>query len=125
LAGTSTLIACLIGAQPFWWWLAAAITLKTARPLGRSITALRKGDISIDLLDVAATFAALATGRHITAAFVIWMVGIGDMLLDISAQQARCALSILMRRKEAEIDAVTRVATGADRSGRMGIRSPT
>jgi len=102
LAGTSTLIACLIGAAPFWWPLAAAITLNTVRPLGRSIAALHKGEISIDLLDVAATFAALATGRNITAAFVIWMVGIGDMLLDISANQARSALSMLMRRKEQE-----------------------
>ncbi len=102
LAGTSTLVACLIGAAPFWWPLAAAITLNTARPLGRSIAALHKGEISIDLLDVAATFAALATGRNITAAFVIWMVGIGDMLLDISANQARSALSMLMRRKEQE-----------------------
>jgi len=33
------------------------------RPLGRSIAALRKGQVSIDLLDVAATFAALATRR--------------------------------------------------------------
>ena len=103
LAGTSTLIACFIGAAPFRWPLAAAVTLNTARPLGRSIAALRKGEISIDLLDVAATFAALATGRHITAAFVIWMVGIGDMLLDISARQARSALSMLMRRKEQEV----------------------
>jgi Cu2+-exporting ATPase len=101
LGGTSTLIACLTGAAPFWW-LAAAITLNTARPLGRSIAALRKGEISIDLLDVAATFAALATRRPITAAFVIWMVGIGDMLLDISAHQARSALSMLMRRREQE-----------------------
>ena len=101
LAGTSTLIACLTGAAPFWW-LAAAITLNTARPLARSIAALCKGEISIDLLDVAATFAALATRRPITAAFVIWMVGIGDMLLDISAHQARSALSMLMRRREQE-----------------------
>ena len=102
LAGTSTLIACFFGPTPFWWWLAAAIGLNTARPLARSIAALRNGEISIDLLDVAATFAALATGRHVTAAFVIWMVGIGDMLLDLSAHQARSALSVLMRRKEQE-----------------------
>jgi heavy metal translocating P-type ATPase len=101
LAGTSTLIMSLAAAKPFWW-LAVAITLNTLRPLGRSIAALRKGEVSIDLLDVAATFAALATGRPITAAFVIWMVGVGDLLLDISANQARSALSMLMRRKEQE-----------------------
>ena len=92
---------CLTRAAPFPW-LAVGITLNTLRPLGRSIAALRKGEISIDLLDVAATFAALATGRPITAAFVIWMVGVGDLLLDISANNARSALSMLMRRREQE-----------------------
>jgi len=99
LSGTSTLIACLAGAAPFSI-LAAAVMLNTIRPLARSIASLREGEISIDLLDVAATFAALATRRPITAAFVIWMVGIGDFLLDISANNARSALSMLMRRKE-------------------------
>jgi Cu2+-exporting ATPase len=101
LSGTSTLIACLTHAAPFPV-LAAAVLLNTFRPLGRSIAALREGQISVDLLDVAATFAALATGRPITAAFVIWMVGIGDFLLDVSANNARSALSMLMRHKEPE-----------------------
>jgi heavy metal translocating P-type ATPase len=101
LSGTSTLIACLVGAAPFPV-LAVAVLLNTVRPLARSIAALRQRQISIDLLDVAATFAALATGREITAAFVIWMVGIGDLLLDVSANNARSALSMLMRRKEPE-----------------------
>jgi len=101
LSGTSTLLACVGGIAPFPF-LAIAVILNTIRPLGRSITALRQGQISIDLLDVAATFAALATGREITAAFVIWMVGVGDYLLDVSANNARSALSMLMRRKEPE-----------------------
>ena len=101
VSGTSTLIACLFRAAPFPV-LAVAVLLNTIRPLNRSIAALRRGEISIDLLDVAATFAALATGRDITAAFVIWMVGIGDFLLDVSANNTRSALSMLMRRKEPE-----------------------
>jgi len=101
LSGTSTLLACLAHVAPFPY-LAVAVILNTIRPLGRSITALRQGQISIDLLDVAATLAALATGREITAAFVIWMVGVGDYLLDVSASNARSALSMLMRRKEPE-----------------------
>jgi Cu2+-exporting ATPase len=101
LSGTSTLFACLTHAAPFPL-LALAVALNTLRPLGRSITALREGQVSIDLLDVAATLAALATGRPITAAFVIWMVGIGDFLLDVSANNARSALSMLMRHKEPE-----------------------
>jgi Cu2+-exporting ATPase len=99
LAGTSVLFMCVTrAASPTW--LAVGITYNTLRPLARSLAALRRGTISIDLLDVAATFAALATGRPITAAFVIWMVGIGDLLLDISADKARSALSTLMQRKD-------------------------
>ena len=101
LSGTSTLIACLTHGAPFPL-LAIAVALNTLRPLNRSIAALREGKMSVDLLDVAATLAALATGRPITAAFVIWMVGIGDLLLDISANNARSALSMLMRHKEPE-----------------------
>jgi Cu2+-exporting ATPase len=99
LSGTSTLIACLAGAAPFPV-LASFVLLSTLPALGRSIAALRQGQVSIDLLDVAATFAALATRRPITAAFVIWMVGAGDLLLDLSANNTRSALSMLMRRKE-------------------------
>ena len=120
LSGTSTLIACLGGVAPFPW-LAVAVMLNTVRPLGRSIAALREGEISIDLLDVAATLAALATGRSITAAFVIWMVGIGDLLLDISANNARSALSMLMRRKEPE---ALRVLAGWPHRNGAGRRSP-
>jgi len=122
LSGTSTLIACIVGAAPFPV-LAAAVLLNTVRPLARSIAALRQREISIDLLDVAATFAALATGREITAAFVIWMVGIGDLLLDVSANNARSALSMLMRRKEPEAlrvlpdGAIETVAVGDLRAG--------
>ena len=101
LSGTSVLFMCLTRAAPFPW-LAMGITLNTLRPLGRSLAALREGKTSIDLLDVAATYAALATRRPITAAFVIWMVGVGDLLLDISANKARSALSILMQRREQE-----------------------
>jgi heavy metal translocating P-type ATPase len=101
LAGTAVLLLCLTRAVSFPW-LALGIAENTLRPLGRSVAALRKGQISIDLLDVAATFAALATGRPITAAFVIWMVGVGDLLLDISANNARSAISMLMQRRDQE-----------------------
>jgi heavy metal translocating P-type ATPase len=101
LACTGVLLMCLTGAVSFPW-LALGVAQNSLRPLGRSIAALRKGQVSIDLLDVVATFAALATRRPITASFVIWMVGVGDLLLDISANNARSALSMLMRRRDQE-----------------------
>ena len=101
LSGTSVLFMCITGATSPGW-LTFGVVLNTLRPLARSLVALGEGQVSIDLLDVAATFAALATGRYTTAAFVIWMVGIGDLLLDVSAHQARSALSTLLRRGERE-----------------------
>jgi Cu2+-exporting ATPase len=101
LLATSTLILCLTRVVPFSA-LAMGVVLSTLRPLHRSAIALIQGQLSIDLLDVAATFAALASRRPATAAFVIWMVAVGDLLLDISANNARTALSTVMQRKERE-----------------------
>ncbi len=98
-SGTSVLLMCLTHAASFEW-LALGVAYNAMLPLARSVVALRRGEFSVDLLDVAATFAALATRRPITAAFVIWMVGVGDLLLDVSANNARSAISTLMRRKE-------------------------
>jgi Cu2+-exporting ATPase len=98
---SGVLLMCLTGAVSFPW-LALGVLQNSLRPLSRSIAALREGEVSIDLLDVAATLAALATHRPITASFVIWMVGVGDLLLDISANNTRSALSMLMRRKDQE-----------------------
>jgi heavy metal translocating P-type ATPase len=101
VSDTSALILCLSRMAPFpvmaYW-----ITLNALRPLRRSLEAFSEGRISIDLLDVAATFAALATGRPITAAFVLWMVGVGDLLLDVSANIARSAMAPLVRLTEQE-----------------------
>ncbi|MFI5302603.1 MAG: heavy metal translocating P-type ATPase, partial [Polyangiales bacterium] len=99
LSGTSVLFMCITRAAPFPW-LAFGVLTGAWRPFWRSLGALREGKMSVDALDVAATIAALATRRVTTAAFVIWMVGVGDLLLDLSASQARAALSTLMRRRE-------------------------
>ncbi len=99
LNGTSVLLMCLSRSVPFPI-LAVGITFNCLRPMLRSAEALMQGEVSIDLLDVAATFAALATRRPATAAFVIWMVGVGDLLLDVSASSARNALSKLLERTE-------------------------
>ena len=87
LAGTTVLAMCLSRAFPMSV-MAAGITLVALRPMRRSAEALIvEGKLNIDSLDVAATFAALATGRPATAAFVIWMVGIGDLLAGCFGQE--------------------------------------
>jgi Cu2+-exporting ATPase len=116
LTCTTVLLACLTRAVPFPL-LAAGVTVSSLRPLRRALAALQQGRTSIDLLDVAATFAALATGRAATAAFVIWMVGVGDLLLDASASNARSAVSMLMRRREQE--ALRLLPTGSTEAVRV------
>jgi len=101
VSDTAALLLALSGIVPFPI-MASWIAVNALRPLRRSLEALSEGRISIDLLDVAATFAALATRRPVTAAFVLWMVGIGDFLLDISANAARSALSPLIKLAEHE-----------------------
>jgi len=105
LCCTGVLLTCLARAAPFPA-LAAGVVCGSLRPLHRSVIGLTEGKISIDLLDVAATFAALATRRPVTAAFVIWMVGVGDLLLDVSANNARSAISTLIQHREQETEVV-------------------
>jgi heavy metal translocating P-type ATPase len=101
-AGTTVLMMCLSRAFPMPV-MAAGIVLVALRPMARSVDAfINEGKLSIDSLDVAATFAALATGRPATAAFVIWMVGVGDLLLDFSANTTRHALSKLVQQRDRE-----------------------
>ena len=103
LASTSVLILCMSRVFPLPV-MAIGIALVSLRPLRRSIEVLiHEKKCNIDALDVAATVAALATGRPATAAFVIWMVGVGDLLLDISSNSTRNALSKLIHSKELEV----------------------
>jgi Cu2+-exporting ATPase len=81
--------------------LSAVVLCNMLRPLRRSFVSLQEGRVSVDLLDVAATSASLATGQPATAAFILWMVGIGDLLLDLTTDKARAALTRLMQLKQA------------------------
>jgi Cu2+-exporting ATPase len=99
VASSAVLGLCVTRAFPFPI-LAGGIVLNMLRPLRRTLIALSQGQISIDLLDVVASWAALLTGQAATASFILWMVSIGDLLLDISADKARTALSKLMQMEE-------------------------
>jgi Cu2+-exporting ATPase len=99
LNATLVLGLCLTRALPFPA-LAVGVLTSMARPTHRTLNALLEGQASIDLLDVAAATAALAARLPATAAFVIWMVAIGDLLLDVSAGGARVAVSRLLGQRE-------------------------
>jgi Cu2+-exporting ATPase len=47
----------------------------------------------VDVLDVAAVGLSLATNRTATAAFVTWLLGLGDLVLERTSDRARDALS--------------------------------
>ena len=77
--------------------LSLGVLIHALRPLRRSLQSLSQGEVSVDLLDVAGTLAALATGQLATAAFIVFMVEVGDLLISLSAKRASTAIAQLMR----------------------------
>ena len=73
--------------------LAAGITLSAVPSVRRALRALGEGRASVDHLDVAAVSIAVATGQPATAAFITWLLGLGDLLLAHTSDRARAALS--------------------------------
>src|SRR5262249_21821434 len=76
--------------------LAAGIAVTALPPLRRAFAALRDRRVSVDVLDVAAVSISIATGQPATAAFITWLLSIGDLLLARSADSARAAISRLV-----------------------------
>ncbi len=77
--------------------LAVGVAL-TGIPLAqRTFHSLSGRRITVDLLDAAAVSISLATGQPQTAALITWLLGIGDLLLERSADRARSAISRLMQ----------------------------
>jgi Cu2+-exporting ATPase len=76
--------------------LVGGVALTAIPPLGRALRALRERRLSVDVLDLAALSISVATGQPATAAFITWLLSIGDLLLHRSADSARAAISKLM-----------------------------
>ncbi len=92
---TAVFAACATGALPVPA-LSAGVLLTAVAPAKRALRALRERRVSVDLLDVTAIGISLATGQPTTAAFITWLLGLGDLLLEHSADRARRAISALM-----------------------------
>jgi Cu2+-exporting ATPase len=58
--------------------------------------------LSVDVLDVAAIGISLGTGQPATAAFITWLLGVGDLVLERTADRARHAISKLMHLEATE-----------------------
>ena len=59
----------------------------------RTIASLREGRASVDLLDFSAIVLSAATGLYATAAFMTWLLSIGDLILAHTTDRARAAIS--------------------------------
>jgi heavy metal translocating P-type ATPase len=102
--------------------LLPAVALTAIPSFRRTLKAFREGRATVDSLDTAAIVSALVTGQAATAAFMTWLLGLGDLLLDHTTERARRALSSLVELDTAEAwrvegGRVERVSAGELRVG--------
>jgi Cu2+-exporting ATPase len=77
--------------------MAAAIAVTAVPSFRRAVRALAQRRASVDLLDLAAIGISLGTGQPHTAAFITWLLGVGDLVLAKTHDRARGAISKLMQ----------------------------
>jgi heavy metal translocating P-type ATPase len=75
----------------------AAIALTAVPSVKRAYLALSERRASVDLLDLAAVGISIGTGQPMTAAFITWLLGVGDIILAHTTDRARQAISKLMQ----------------------------
>ena len=80
----------------------AAIGLTAIPSLRRALRAAGERRISVDVLDLAAIGISIGTGQPATAAFITWLLGIGDLVLAKTHDSARDAISKLMKLEASE-----------------------
>lgn len=100
--------------------VAAAAVAATAVPVARrALDALRRRRASIDLLDLAAIGISVGTGQPATGAFITWLLGLGDLVLEHTQDRARQAISKLMHLEATD---AWRIGPGGALE-RVGVRS--
>jgi heavy metal translocating P-type ATPase len=77
--------------------IGTAIALTAIPSARRAFHALAERRTSVDLLDLAAIGISLGTGQPLTAAFITWLLGVGDIILAQTTDRARQAISKLMQ----------------------------
>jgi heavy metal translocating P-type ATPase len=103
---TAVLGATFLGAVPAPA-VAAAVALTAIPSARRAATALREKRLGVDLLDLAAIGISIGTGQPQTAAFITWLLGVGDLVLAKTQDRARSAISRLMHLDASEAFRVT------------------
>ncbi|ATB48562.1 heavy metal translocating P-type ATPase [Corallococcus macrosporus] len=93
---SAVLAACVMRVAPLPV-LTAGVAL-TSLPLAqRALQSVSERRLTVDLLDLVAVGVSLATGQVRTAALITSLLGVGDLLIERSADRARSAISRLMR----------------------------
>lgn len=93
---TAVLGATMTGLLPLP--VAGAAIAFTALPSARrALRAGRERRLSVDVLDLAAIGISIGTGQPVTAAFITWLLGVGDLILERTSDRARTAISKLMK----------------------------
>jgi heavy metal translocating P-type ATPase len=102
--------ATLTGALPLPA-IAAAVSITALPAARRALHAAHERRISVDILDLAAIGISLGTGQPTTAAFITWLLGVGDLVLEQTQDRARSAISKLMKL---DADHAFRLLEGSD-----------
>jgi len=103
---TAVLGASLAGVVPAPA-MAAAVALTAIPSVRRAASALGEKRLGVDLLDLAAIGISIGTGQPQTAAFITWLLGVGDLVLAKTQDRARSAISKLMHLDASEAFRVT------------------
>jgi Cu2+-exporting ATPase len=82
--------------------MAAAVAITAIPSARRAVRDLAHGELTVDTLDVAAIASSLVTSRCTTAAFMTWLLTVGDVLLEHTQGRARQAIASLMQLEVAE-----------------------
>jgi Cu2+-exporting ATPase len=93
---SAVLGASLTGLVPLPF-LAAGVAVTAIPAARRALHAVRERRLSVDVLDLAAIGISLGTGQPTTAAFITWLLGVGDLILGKTQDGARDAISKLMK----------------------------
>jgi heavy metal translocating P-type ATPase len=80
----------------------AAVAVTAIPAVRRAWVALGEKRMSVDLLDVAAIGISIGTGQPATGAFITWLLGVGDLILERTHDRARNAISKLMQLDASE-----------------------
>jgi heavy metal translocating P-type ATPase len=96
LANTAVLGATMSGVLPLPA-AGVAVALTALPAASRALKAAKERRVSVDVLDLAAIGISIGTGQPGTAAFITWLLGIGDLILERTSDRARTAISKLMK----------------------------